>query len=194
MVTDSAGDEVVVEERAVALGDNVDVTVFDVGSVREEIDRQTWRTMPKGSRRELVTNHARVVDEQTTHNVTCIGWHEYLPTLLNFKHDYEQIADPASEVAFGDDAASGFAIGDRSLNNRVGAIELTDPADQGDTWSCAEYLSSLELNGETLREGGIISASGALWNHFELPQYIQKDSNTALLIEIRVPFGDQSEA
>lgn len=183
-------DSIDIEEHAVALQENVTLTAYDVSAVRAR--HGDWAELPKADRRRIVEAEAPVQEVQETHNVTCIGLHEYLPSLLNFKNDYDAVVDHAAEVAFGTDAST-FAVSDRELNNEVGRIALTDPSDRTDTWAVSEFLSSVELNGSTLSELGIYSESGVLWNHAPIPNPISKDSSIAVIADISLPFGDQSE-
>lgn len=177
-------------ERGVGLADNVHVTAYNVTALRDRYPR--WATWPRHTRRRYVEAAAPEKWSGSTHNVTCASWHEQLAALANPANDFEAVEDPPSTVALGTDDSS-FAVSDTALNNRVGEIALTDPSNTGDTWGMSEYLASTELNGYTLREMGIESAGGALYNHAAFPSPIPKDSDLALIIEASVPVGDQSE-
>lgn len=180
---------IVVDEPPVITQDNLRVAVYDVAALRAAYPN--WDVLPKQERKRRCRLHAPTM-EATAHNVTCIGWHEECAARFNFKND---VRDPAAEIALGNDAAptGGFSVSDTSLSNEVGRIDLTDPSNTGDTWGFSEYLSSVELNGYTLREMGVVSQANVLWNHAELPTFVNKDSNTAVIFDGSVPFGDQSE-
>lgn len=167
-------DKTHVEERALGLADNVVVEVIDV------------RT-------------GKVKRRESTHNVTCIGMHRQTAALLNHHNDHDTIVDPPTELAFGDDWGGGtspdstmFTSSDTSLNNRVGAVDLTDPSNSDDTYRVDEQVSSLELNGETLRELGIFTEAGKMWNHSPMPTEVNKTSDEALTVSVSIPAGDNS--
>lgn len=179
-----------VAERGITLGDNVNVTTYDVSELRARYDG--WEAWPRETQRRYIEAKASVRASGSTHNVTCTGWHEQLAALANPQNDFAAVEDPPSTVAFGNDASS-FAVSDTALNNKIGEVPLTDPSNRGDVWSMSEQVASTELNDNTLREMGIVSESGTLYNHAALPSPIPKDSDLALIIEATVPFGDQSE-
>lgn len=163
------------EERAVGIDDNVTVAVVDAET--GDIKRRA-----------------------STHNVTCVGLHRQVAILLNHHNEYDTVVDPPTEIAFGDDWGGGtspdsgvFNTSDTELNNRVGAVELTDPSSTDTTYRVSEQVSSLELNGESIRELGIVTESGKLWNHAPMPTEIEeKTSSEALSISISLPIGDNS--
>lgn len=181
-----------VREAGVALRDNVSVAVYDVDELRACYP--AWDDLSKDEKKRRCKRH-EPVREGSTHNITCVGWHEYLPKLLNFKHDYEQIVDHPSEIALGTGTAptGGFSVGDTELANEVGRIDLTDPSNTLDDWECDELVSSVELTDYELSEMGIVSESGVLYNHAELSPTIPSGTNRAGIIHVTVPFGDQSE-
>lgn len=122
-------------------------------------------------------------------NITCVGLHSYIPLLLDFRNEYDRVVDHADLIAFGDDA-SAFAENDETLNNRIGEISLTDPESLGTQWRCSELLGQLELNGENIRELGVVSESGRLWNHAALPTPLEpKTTDDAVVINIAINFG-----
>ena len=124
------------------------------------------------------------------HNVTCIGLHEYLPELLNFHNDFDLTTDHPDAIAFGSDGTTTPTSSDTSMGTRVGEITLTDPASTGTEWSCTELVGALELNNENLRELGVESESGILYNHALLPTPLEpKSSNDELIVTITIGFA-----
>lgn len=180
--------EVSVRDRAVGIRDNVRIETYDISTLRAIEPR--FDDLSKEGRRRLLS-YIRPQSAQTAHNVTCNPLHELVAELLNFNANRENVDDIAT-LAFGSDDSS-FSSTDTELNNKVGEIDVVDPSNDGTEFRVDEYVDSLELNGETLRELGLVSESGQLLNHAPFPSAIDKTSSIALLVSVSIPISDASE-
>lgn len=121
--------------------------------------------------------------------VTTEGLHETVAVRLTLDPDQASDIDELATLLLGDDDSS-FATTDTSLNSKVGDLSITDPSASGDLYEINEFLSSNELNGETIREVGIETASGTLVQHAPTPNDIAKDQSKALLFNIEIQMSD----
>lgn len=173
----------------VGITDNIRIAGYDVSNAVPG-----WHDLQRNQRHAILRNLPPDWVE-TVSNTTVDGLHEYIPALLNGRNTITDVQDDPAELAFGDDWGGGttadstvFTTGDTALNNEVGRIGITDPDNQGREWRCDEYVSSLELNGYTLREIGVYSAGGTLYNHAPLSSEIPKTDQLALLVGVSITF------
>lgn len=185
-----------ITDPGVAMGDNVHVEVYDARDLREKYTPE-WDRLSRRERRDRVRAEAPLHSEQSTQNTTCIPLLQQIAKLLNFRNGAERVRDPPTELALGDDWGGGaspdstvFSTYDEQLNNEVGRVPITDPSDSGRSFRVDEYVGTQELNGETLRELGIVLESGALANHAPLSQEIQKTSDEAVAIGVDIPISN----
>lgn len=152
-------------------------------------DSEGWTDLPKRERLRRLQTTAEPETVGECHNVTCIRLHEYLPAFLNFRNDFDRIADHPDRLAFGDGTATPTQS-DTQLNNRVGSVTLTSPRNTGAEWSCTELVGSLELIDEDLYELGVESETGDLYNHALLPEPIApKTTNDELIVTVTWSFS-----
>jgi len=163
---------------------NVHVLGFDRARLRAAVPE--WDGLPRAARHAHLNRGTVAPHREThTHNVACEGLFGYIAHALTLSQsEGSDLAGPG-RLALGDDA-SAFDSSDTSLNNRVGDIAITDPVAQGPTFRINEFLSSNELNGETIRELGIESSDGTLWNHSATDEAWSKTQNLALLFEVEI--------
>lgn len=168
---------------------NVHVHVYDVATAIDAAADagMNWRDMSKRERRAAVEGFGTLRETAHTSNATCVALHEDMARAL-VPTERGELPDP-DVLAFGDGTSS-FTSSDTSLNNRVGEIGITDPTNDGTTWLISEYVDSLELNGETLAELGVVSSDGGLWNHSPMPNAIDKTTASALTVNVEIPMSD----
>lgn len=168
--------------------DNVRIEQYDIAAIRAGYPG--WDDLPKRVRHVWVKRCTEPVHVGRVSNVTCVALHEYVTRAMTFAERDAGSLDPPRELAWGDDDTS-FATTDTELNNEVGErTPITDPSATDTTFNIDEYLSSNEQNGNTLREVGIFSESGDLWQHSATDQVYNKDNTFALVINISIPIGD----
>lgn len=173
-----------------ASADNARLVGFDVDVLRYHIPE--WDALPREARRANLLDPPRGLTPsrvETVSNVTCDGWQEHLAHAATLDPSRGDELDGPGRLALGSDD-SAFATTDTSLNNRLGSISITDPVSQGATFRVNEFLSSNELNGTTIRELGIESESGSLWNHAPTSQDWAKDQNLAILFQVEITMSD----
>lgn len=171
----------------VGVEDNVRVERYDIGALREEISKWDQLTTDAKVR---VLEAVPAVEAGESSNVTCVALHEYYPDVLTVSSAEDAMLDPVAEIGFGDDDSS-FLTSDTELNNEVGSrTRITDATPTGTSVQFDEYLSSNEQNGNTLRELGVFSEGGDLYQHAPFPDPVEKTSNDALIISISLSHGD----
>ena len=171
----------------VSATDNVRVTKYDMTAVRERVPE--WDRL---SRAERVTALKACEPQHTgrSSNVTCNALHEYLAFVLTLDPDQGDDIDAPAEIAFGDDDTA-FDETDTQLNSEVGnRISITTRDVTANEFTVDELLGENEQNGNTLRELGIFSDSGELYQHAPTDQVYEKDSSFSLLISIQIPIND----
>lgn len=182
-----------IREPGVALTANVSIHEFDVAGARAAAKDAgfVWSEMTRRSRRAAVLGFGTHRNEMHVSNATCDGLHNYVAAAM-VPSRRGNLPEPA-QLAFGDDATS-FSPDDTELNNQVGSIGITDPTVSGTSFYISEYVDSLELNGHTLAELGIVDSGGGLWNHAPIPTAIdEKTSAVALIVNVEIPASDVSE-
>jgi len=168
--------------------DNVAVAVFDLAIVRYQIPE--WDALPRSARLyHLIDGDIAPWRIEESSNVTTTGLHELTAELLALNAGQGDDIDPIDTLLLGDDDSS-FATGDASLNNKVGEIQVTDQSASGATFEVNEFLSSNQLNGETIAELGLQTASGRLCNHAPTTTNYTKDSQIAILFNIEITMSD----
>jgi hypothetical protein len=121
--------------------------------------------------------------------VTTTGLHDLVAVRLTLDAGESTEIEDLATLVLGDDDSS-FATSDTSLNNKIGEISITDPSASGATFEVNEFLSSNELNGETIRELGIESESGTLLTHAPTPSALSKDQTKAYLFNVEITMSD----
>lgn len=175
-------------EAKTASDDNVRIERYDIEPIRAVVP--DWDRWPRWLRHWFCRYRVEPVHVGRVANVTCDAFHEYHALTSTLGSGDDDQLDPPAEIGFGDDD-SAFSTSDTALNNEVGErTPITDPSADGKTFNVDEYLSSNEQNGNTLRELGIFSESGDLWQHSATDQVYNKDSTFALVINISIPFSD----
>jgi len=168
--------------------DNVTVAVFDMAVVRYQVPE--WNALPRAAQRQhLIDRTAGPKRVDTTSNATTTGLHEVTAELLSLNAGQGGDIDEIDMLLLGDDDSS-FSSSDTSLNNKVGEIQATDQSATGATFEVNEFLSPNQLNGETIAELALQTASGRLCNHAPTTQSYSKDSQIAILFNIEITMSD----
>ena len=135
-------------------------------------------------------------NSESVYNVTTERFHEYL--VDNLDPDVTTDANlEATWMALGTDSATGTAVTDTDLNNRVFEKQVTDHADNGTELLASTFISSTEANGETLNEIGLytgdpnnLSSSGVfLINHATFSD-VTKDEQRTITFDVTLTFSD----
>lgn len=170
------------------LEDNIRFEKYDIDRVREHVPE--WDILPKWMRHWYCRYYIQPVEVGSVHNVTCDGLHDYVALALTLTASDSSDLDPAGEIAFGDDESS-FSTSDTSMNNEVGnRINVNDRTRSGKDFNIDEYLSSNEQNGNTLKEIGVFSQDGTMYQHASTPTNYNKDSSFAITINVKITVGD----
>ncbi|WP_436933702.1 hypothetical protein [Halovenus marina] len=164
---------------------NVYVRVHDLDELRARYPE--WDDL---DREEKLERTRGVPPRETDHvsNVTCVGLHEYA---IDDLHPDQTVDIDASHLAVGSDDGTQPSTGDTSLNNQVGVVSITDSIDVASTLKSSVFIDSSQLNGNTLAEVGLTTASsgGTLLNH-ALISPIQKDADSTVTIDVDLTAED----
>jgi len=168
--------------------DNVRVVAFDVDRLRYAIPE--WDALPRAARlAHLRDTPVAPRQTSTASNATTTGLHETIAAALTLAPTQGDDIDELDTLLLGDDDSS-FSDTDTSLNNKIGDIQITDRSATGATFEINEFLSSNQLNGETIAELGIQTASGRLCNHAPTTADYAKDQTIAILFNVEITFSD----
>lgn len=172
----------------VGVEENIRIARYDIAALRERYPN--WDDWPKHTRRRYCEYAAEPATVERVSNVTTDLLHQYQAEVLTLSSSDSDKLDPPSEIAFGDDDSS-FSTSDTAMNNEFGnRISITDPSRSGKTTNFDEYLSSNEQNGNTIKEIGVFSSDGDLYQHSATSQDYSKDSSFALIINITISHSD----
>lgn len=158
--------------------------VHDVARLREAYSGWDDMSKVKKAARGLAVEPER---ETTTENTTCVGLHEYMVDDL----DRNQATDrDATHLAVGSDGGA-VAVADTALGNEVFRTPVTTSTDGGATLTTTTFISSREANGNTLREGGLVTGGvGAPWvllNHSTFADIV-KDNTKTVTVQAELTF------
>lgn len=172
----------------VSTADNVRIARYDVDALRERYPN--WDDWPRHTRRRYCEHAADPESVERSSNVTCDALHEYYAAVLTFETGDGNRLDPPHEIAFGSDDTA-FSTTDTTMNNEVGErITATDVSQTGKNTELDEYLSSNEQNGNTIKEIGVFSEGGEMYQHAPTSTTYNKDSSFALVINITISHSD----
>jgi len=169
----------------VGWGTNVHVRVHDVEDLRAR--HPDWDDLDRAEKLDRTREVAPVATDHVS-NVTCVGLHEYAVDDL---HPTQTVDIEASHLAVGSDDGTQPSTGDTALNNQVGVVQITDSIDNNSTLKSSVFVDSSQLNGNTLAEVGLTTASsgGTLLNH-ALISPVQKDADATVTIDVDLTAED----
>lgn len=135
-------------------------------------------------------------DEEHTHNVTCVGLHEYIVDNLDPAQTAVKDNVTAAYLGLGTDGTTTPASGDTDLNTRVYSETVTDHADNGASILCSTFVDSTEGNGNTFAELGLYSGDPAnlanadvfLLNHSTFSG-VTKDNSKTVTFDVTLSFS-----
>jgi hypothetical protein len=164
---------------------NVHVRVHDVDELRSR--HPDWDDLDRQQKLER-TRDAPAIHTEHVSNVTCVGLHEYAVDEL----DPNQSVDvDASHLAVGSDDGTQPSTGDTSLNSLIDTVSITDSIDNSNTLKSSVFIDSSQLNGNSLEEVGLTTASsgGTLLNH-ALISPISKTADNTVTIDVDLTAQD----
>lgn len=167
--------------------ENVDIQVLDVDVLRYLYPE--WDSLRKNEKLKLARNvNMEVKRRVQVHNVTTIDLHNYLA--YNINPDSSRNENGAN-IVFGNDNSS-FSSSDTSLNNTVGQSDVSNATTDESVGHTifTTFVDSTELNNNTLREVGLESNEGSLWNHAEITPEIDKSSSETMVVDITLSFSN----
>lgn len=166
---------------------NVSIRVHDVDVLRYLYPE--WDALEKEEKLQLVKSTGKTsLRRIQVHNKTTDALHKYLAKNINPE---KSDSDDGNKMHFGDDDSS-FNSSDTALNNKVGESGLTDTTydSSAKETTFTTFLDSTELNGETLKEIGLVSGNGNLWNHAAISPTIDKTNTETVVADIAISFSN----
>lgn len=166
---------------------NVRLRVYDVDVLRYLYPE--WDALQKEEKLKLTKNTGpEAIKRVEVHNATTTPLHKELARCIDPSSSVDGSAD---QIAFGDDDSS-FSSSDTSLNNRVGAVGISNSSIDLSVPDVLfeSFVDSTELNGETLSEIALESTTSDIWNHADISPNISKSSSETVIAEITISFSD----
>lgn len=195
----------IAQEPGGGLNFSLRVRTFDTEQLRSAFPR--WDEIPTEYQKQLLdAAHAEGIinakrDSRHT-NATCHALHRYTSKMLaaQTSDQARRSLDPPTAIILGDNWGTGtspdpsqFTTTDTGLNNEIGRIQLSDPVGINRDWTAQELIGSLELDTDILREWGVVSESGELWNHGPINPELNRSGEATALLDVSIPIRDASE-
>lgn len=173
--------------------DNVYCQIHHIDDLRKEFPE--WDSYSKQKRMRLART-VEPVQTESSHNVTCTGFHEYIIDNIDTN---QSVNDDASHLAVGDDDTSDPVASNTDLNNEVGRFSVTNTFDNGSSLDVSTFLDTSEANGNTLKEVGLVNQSSStgdiLFNHSLISDIVKTSEKTATIdVTLNVAFEGSTTA
>lgn len=177
--------------------DNVEVSVFDVNSIKES--HPDWTDLDREEKINLL-EESEPVERTTQANVLTLPYREHLARLLLPTEDEVPIEVPY--MALGDDSTA-TDLTDTELGNEVMRIEVDEHIDRGAEVGTVTLLGSDDGVGLNLVEAGLVSTGDASnADDTTVNRVLLEDPNDrlqpkttdhAVTVKIDIKFQDKSE-
>lgn len=173
--------------------DNVHFQVHHIDDLRREFPG--WDSYSKRKKMELART-VEPVQTESSHNVTCVGFHEYIIDNIDTN---QSVDEAATHLAVGTDDTTDPVTANTDLNNEASRFSVTDTFDNGSSLDVSTFLDTSEANGNTLKEVGLVNQSSSsgdiLFNHSLISDIVKTSEKTTTIdVTLNVAFEGSTTA